>query len=219
MFLGSRHASALAEALEKRGVRKRYFSWARSTTVNRFPEVFRVWRRLGLDAVFLGFEAASDEELADISKHSSVRENERAHAALREMGIAVQAGFMVRPDFTAHDFERLKEYVRTMPPAQVTFTVFTPSPRSPAWERDKDAFVADPIGLHDCMHPLTPSAMPLREFYSRFSDLVRLGPRKNPLRAPGTRLRPWDIARIWWAGETYSSSLCKAYRDYPKELW
>lgn len=213
-FLNTSHAREVAEAIQARGIRKRYFAWARSTTVNRSPDLFRLWRRIGLDAVFLGFEAASDEDLRKISKHSTIAENERAHAALREMGIAVQAGFMVQPDYTRADFERLANYLKVLPPAQVTLTVFTPSPGSPAWEEQKGNFVADPIALHDCMHPLTPTAVPLREFYKLFASLVWLGAKKNPLRAGKNRVLPWDILRIWWAAGAYTRSLKRAWRDF-----
>ena len=62
-FIDEAFASELAEALAARGVRKRYFAWTRSTTVNRSPELMRSWRRIGLDAAFLGFEFSTDDEL------------------------------------------------------------------------------------------------------------------------------------------------------------
>jgi hypothetical protein len=109
----------------ERGIQKHYFAWARSTTVSRRPELFRLWRTAGLDAVFLGFEAINDADLDQISKHSSVADNERAHATLRELGIAVQAGFMVNAGFTRQNFRDLQDYMKRMPPAQITCTVYT----------------------------------------------------------------------------------------------
>jgi radical SAM superfamily enzyme YgiQ (UPF0313 family) len=218
-FIDVGHARALAEAIKARGIAKRYFAWARSTTVNRHPEVFKLWRSIGLDAVFLGFEATTDAELASISKRSTVRDNEQAHAALREMGIAVQAGFMVQPSFTRADFDRLRDYIRAMPPAQVTLTVFTPSPRSAAWQQDRERFVSNHLALHDCMHPLTPTTVPLKEFYRRFAELSMLGASKNPLRARRSLVPPWDLARIWLAAGGYARALRRAWRDFPPEMW
>lgn len=218
-FMNTTHIRKVAEAIEARGIKKRYFAWARSTTVNNKPELFRLWRRIGLDGVFLGFEATSDQELKDLSKHATVSDNERAHKLLREMGIAVHAGFMVNPEFSELDFERLQSYVRGMPPAQVTFTVFTPSPGSPAWFEEKDKFVGNPFSLHDCMHPLIQTKMPLRQFYRHFASLVSEGGNKNPLRSTGNRLPPLDIVRVLYASYTYSKCLRKAYRDYPRNLW
>jgi len=213
-FLDEGHARGVAEAILSKGIKKHYFAWARSTTVNRSPDLFRFWREAGLDAVFLGFEATTDEELRRLDKHATVAENERALALLKEMGIAVQVGFMVRPEFTREDFDHLGRYVKTLPQAQVTFTVYTPSPGSAAWSIEKDKFVCDPFELHDCMHPLTPTSVSLPEFYRYFSALVSLGSRKNPLRAPGTKLRPGDIFRVCLAAWLYSRSLKRAYKDF-----
>jgi radical SAM superfamily enzyme YgiQ (UPF0313 family) len=218
-FINQNYARRLAEAIETHGIDKRYFAWARSTTVNKSPQLFRLWRKIGLDTVFLGFEASSDDELRDLVKHSTVKDNERAHKVLREIGIAVQAGFMVHPNYTQEDFDRLGRYIESMPPAQVTLTVYTPSPGSPAWSQEYDKFIANPIALHDCMHPLTRTVLPLKKFYKRFSSLVWSGSAKNPLRKVGTRVKPLDIMRIWWAAWRYKLALQRAYRDFDKELW
>lgn len=218
-FIDTAHASHLAEAIKKRGVRKRYFAWARSTTVNRAHDLFELWRSIGLDTVFLGFEAASDEQLKALVKHSSVSENERAHTTLHNIGIAVQAGFMVEPDFTNDDFDKLELYIKNMPPAQVTLTVFAPSPGSPAWYSQKDTFVADPIALHDCMHPLTKTALPLKDFYKRFSSLVWSGSVKSPLRSKANKIKPLDIVRVWGAAWGYKQVLKRAWRDFPMHMW
>jgi radical SAM superfamily enzyme YgiQ (UPF0313 family) len=218
-FLNGLYARELAEGIRARGIRKKFFAWTRSTTVKRSPELFRLWREVGLDAVFLGFEAASDEELKDISKHSTVVDNERALVALRGMGIAVHAGFMVQAWFTHEDFDRLERYVEGLPQAQVTFTVYTPSPGSQAWNEERSGFVADPVTLHDCMHPLAPTAIPLREFFDRFARLMELGARRNPLRADGIKPRPHEIPRILLAHRAYLRGLRRAYRDYPRHLW
>ena len=218
-FIDADHARRLAEAIEARGIRKRYFAWARSTTVNRSPELFRQWRRIGLDAVFLGFEATTDRELRDLAKHSTVADNQQAHETVRSMGISVQAGFMVRPEFTREDFARLRRTIEAMPPAQVTLTIYTPSPCSPAWYEEREKFVCDPYKLHDCMHPLTRTELPLREFYRQFASLVWAGAAKSPLRARTNRIPPLDIARVWWAAARYSWALKRAYRDLPRDLW
>jgi radical SAM superfamily enzyme YgiQ (UPF0313 family) len=217
-FLDPVHAAALAEAIAERGIRKRYFAWARTTTVNRHPELFKRWREIGLDCVFLGFEATSDPELEAIHKHSTVEENLRAHAALRDMGIAVQAGFMVNANFTREDFEKLREFVRKMPPAQLTFTVYTPSPGSPSWHEESKRYICDPFALHDCMHPLTPTALPLKEFFREFASLLDLGPLKHPLRAPGVRFPFRDIFRIITATKSYAKALRNGWRDYDRKV-
>ncbi len=213
-FLNEDHARNVAEAIKKRGIKKRYFAWARSTTVNRSPELFRLWREIGLDAVFLGFEAINDADLKKISKNSTVLENEKAHAALREMGIALHAGFMVNANFTREDFRNLQEYMKRMPPAQITCTVYTPSPGSPAWQEEKSRYTCHPSNLHDCMHPMTPTAIPLQDFFTEFSKLSTIGSSRNPLSTNRARFPFRDILRIILVSNGYKRALRNAWRDY-----
>ena len=218
-FIDPVHAERVAVAIREAGIEKRYYAWARSTTVNRHPELFKLWRGIGLDTVFLGFESCRDEDLREINKHATVTDNERAHETLRTMGIAVHAGFMVQPSFTAEDFDRLEAYMRRMPPAQFSTTVCAPSPGSPAWETAADEFVVDPFRFCDSMHPLTRPAMPLKEFYRRFGVLQKFNATKNPIRVQHSLCRPLDLVRIQWAVHRYSRAMATAYRDFPQELW
>lgn len=213
-FIDPKHALAIAEAIKKRGIKKRYFAWARSTTVNRHPDLFKLWREIGLDCVFLGMEAATDEQLADMDKHSTVEENQQAHQALIEMDIAVQAAFMVNANYSEQDFETLCNYIEKIPPAQVTCTVFTPSPGSTAWHEEKDNYICHPYDLHDCMHPLTKTQIPLRKFYRHFSRVAEIGGKRNPLRSPDTRMMPRDIFKIIRSVSGYSSALKNAWKDF-----
>jgi len=213
-FLHEPHARQLAEAIRARGLKKRYFAWARSTTVNRWPDLFRLWREIGLDAVFLGFEAITDADLAQISKHATVADNERAHAALRELGIAVHAGFMVKAGFSREDFRSLQAYMRRMPPAQITCTVFTPSPGSEAWHEDRKHYTCHSSDLHDCMHPLTPTKLPLKEFFAEFAALSAAGSSRNPLRINRARFPLREVFRILFATTSYARAMRRAWRDY-----
>ncbi|MBI5210165.1 MAG: cobalamin B12-binding domain-containing protein [Elusimicrobia bacterium] len=213
-FIDGRTAEELAEALLARGVEKRYFGWARSTTVNGSPGLFKLWRRAGLDGVFIGFESPTDADLRAVSKRATVADNERAHETLSALGITVQAAFIVRPEVGHDDLRRLRRYVEAMPPCQASFSVLTPFPGSPAWERSKDRFIGDPVKLHDWLHPLTPTTLPLREFFAEFASLVALGGGMNPLNAdPGlSRRTRW---RMGTAMGEYCRSLRNAHRDYP----
>jgi hopanoid C-3 methylase len=213
-FLNEAHARRLAEAIRERGIRKRYFAWARSTTVNRYPDLFRRWRDIGLDAVFLGFEAIRDADLEKVEKHSTVADNERAHVTLREMGIAVQAAFMVNAAFTREDFANLQAYLLNMPPAQVSCTVYTPSPGSAAWREERARYICHPFDLHDGMHPLTPTTIPLRQFFAEFAKLSRIGSLRNPLRTSRARVPLLEIFRILLATSAYARALRRAWRDY-----
>jgi radical SAM superfamily enzyme YgiQ (UPF0313 family) len=219
-FIDETFASELAEALAARGVRKRYFAWTRSTTVNRSPELMRSWRRIGLDAAFLGFEFSTDDELRAAAKGGSVAANERALDTLRSLGIAVHAAFMITPEYTPDDFDRLRDYVRALPPAQCSFTVCTPSPGTPDYDEIKPRiWIQNPYDLHDCMHPLTPTTLPLREFSRLYARQVAEGIAKTPLRRAPHPVHPWHLARATLAGAAYRRGYENLYRDYPRDLW
>lgn len=219
-FIDESFAWNLAEGLARRGVRKRYFAWTRSTTVNRSPELLRRWREIGLDAAFLGFEFPTDEALRQAAKGGTVAANERALDQLRAIGIAVHAAFMIQPDYTHDDFLRLRDYVRSLPPSQSSFTVCTPSPGTPAYAQARsDFWVDNPNDLHDCMHPLTATRLPLRDFARRFAEQVRDGIARTPLRLARHPIPPRDMWRLWHAEGAYYRGFRDLYRDYPRDLW
>jgi hopanoid C-3 methylase len=219
-FIDEAFAYQLADALAARGVARRYFAWTRSTTVNRSPELLRRWREIGLDGAFLGFEFPTDEELKAAHKGGTVAANERAHETLRSLGIAVHAAFMVRPAYGASEFDRLRDYVRGMPPAQCSFTVCTPSPGTCDYEAIKPQIWVDrPYDLHDCMHPLTPTALPLVEYSRRFAEQAAEGVAKTPMRTARRPVPPRDIVRVVAADLRYRRGFRTLYRDYPREFW
>ena len=219
-FIDEHFAWELAEALARRGVRKRYFAWTRATTINRSPELLKRWREIGLDAAFIGFEFPTDAELKRAAKGGSVAANERALDKLRSMDIAVHAAFMVQPEYGEAEIDRLRRYVQGLPPVQCSFTVCTPSPGTPDYAAmEPRIWVDNPHDLHDCMHPLTPTRLPLRQFAYRFADLATDALQKVPMRVNRHLPPPPDLAKVAWASHRYHRGLRSVYRDYPRDLW
>jgi radical SAM superfamily enzyme YgiQ (UPF0313 family) len=213
-FLNPDRVRDLATVIQRHGITKRYFAWARSTSVNRHPDLFAQWSEIGLDTLFLGYESINNTTLKGWNKGATLAEHERAHRWLRDAGIATNAAFMLNSDFTAEDFDALADYIRTMPPAGFNITVCTPAPGSPDWERDKDRFICDPYAMHDCIHSLTPTRLPLKEFYDRYADLILLGSERSLLRQPGYRPSSTDLVKIARATRDYAEAVRNAYRDY-----
>ncbi len=219
-FIDEAYGYELAEAIEQRGVTKRYFAWTRATTILRSPDLLKRWKEIGLDGVFVGFEFASNEELSATHKGGTISHNERAHEKLRDLGIACHAAFMVRPEYGREDFARLREYVREMPPAQFSFTVCTPSPGTEDYERIQSSiWVNNAYDLHDCMHPLMPTKLPLREFGELIAQQLEEAGRKNPIRVAKPLMRPWELIRVIRTEKKYARAFRELYRDYPRELW
>ncbi|MBN1670626.1 MAG: radical SAM protein, partial [Kiritimatiellae bacterium] len=220
MFINPRRARRVAELLLERGIRKQYISWARSDTICRNEGVFRLWKQAGLAVVYIGLESMEEQNLDGYDKQVTPAENRRAVAILRALRIGLHAALMVNPDFDVEDFRKIHKTIKQVAPAEMSFTVFSPSPGTPLWEEHRDEFICeDPYSFYDCMHTLLPTRLPLNRFYRYFSLLYLLGFRENPWRAKkvGRSLR--DLARVIRRGMCCGWALRRIYKDYDRKYW
>jgi radical SAM superfamily enzyme YgiQ (UPF0313 family) len=221
-FINKNFSWELAEAIEARGIKKRYFAWTRSTSIIRDMKLMEKWRDIGLDSVFIGFEFIDDKELMDSHKACSVATNERAFDSLRSIDVMVHPAFIIRSDYGEDDFDKLRSYVNALPPAECSFTVFTPIPGTADYADYEKRFIVDgnsAYDLHDCMHPLLEMKMPLRRFGELYGRQVLEGIRRTPSRV-NRHLPPLkDLARVWRAEYSYHKGYKNLYRDYPREMW
>ncbi|MFP3693755.1 radical SAM protein, partial [Burkholderia sp. SIMBA_048] len=77
------------EAIERRGIRKRYYLETRGDVLLRNKDVFRFWRRLGLEYMFIGMEAIDAEGLKAFRKRITLDKNFEALEFARSLGITV----------------------------------------------------------------------------------------------------------------------------------
>jgi radical SAM superfamily enzyme YgiQ (UPF0313 family) len=218
MFLNAGRARQIAELLIQRGIRKKYTSWARSDTIVRHPDVLRLWKEAGLDTLYVGLESMDDSKLDEYKKRVPVETNREAIAILREIGITLHASFIVHPDFSLEDFQRLEKVVSEICPAEVTFTVLSPSPGTQFWREHRHEFICDPYRFYDCMHSILPTKLPLKTFYAHFSHLTQTALRNNPLRRNRIKIPLRDLVRAIVHGTRYIIALRMIYRDYPAEI-
>ncbi len=214
MFLNAQRYREIAELLLKRGIKKEYISWSRSDTIVKHPEIFKLWKQAGLKTVYVGLESMDEEKLLEYKKLLPVETNRKAIAILKEIGITLHAAFIVHPDFQKKDFQRLEKEVLALCPAEVAFTVLSPSPGTAFWQENKERFICDPYYYYDCMHTILPTRMPLREFYKHFGHLTELALRSNPLRINKVRVPFKDFIRAIAAGTKYIIALQLIYKDY-----
>ena len=67
-FIQAEHGMQIAEGIARRGIRKRYYLETRGDVLLRNKEVFKLWKRLGLNTMFLGLEAIDEEGLKHYRK-------------------------------------------------------------------------------------------------------------------------------------------------------
>jgi radical SAM superfamily enzyme YgiQ (UPF0313 family) len=169
-----RRAGKIAELLKGRGIpRRRYIIQARSDTVVRHPEIIRQWKDIGLDGVFIGFEKIDEEGMKQVNKQNSVKNNEKALGILDALGINVYASFIVDPDFSPVDFQKLFHYVRKLKIRQPQFTILTPLPGTELFERFKNKLTTTNYEFFDLLHAVVPTRLPLPQFYREFTTLYR----------------------------------------------
>ncbi len=180
----------------------------------RLEKCGRLMKEAGLDVVYVGLESVDEFRLTEYAKRTSIDTNRKAVKILKDLGIMLHAAFIVHPDFEADDFRRLEAEIKRISPAEITFTVLSPSPGTKFWSDNKDKFICDPYRFYDCMHTILPARLPLRRFYQHFGRLNSLALRANPLRMQGIRVPFRDFLRAVFCGTRYIFSLYSIYKDY-----
>ncbi|MCK5099249.1 MAG: hypothetical protein KAR45_14160, partial [Desulfobacteraceae bacterium] len=204
--------------LKERKINKKYISWARSDTISNHPEVFKLWKEVGLDVVYVGLESMDEKRLEDYNKKTGYETNKKAIKIIKDCGIMLHAAFIVHPDFDKNDFKRLEKDVMDLCPSEVTFTVLSPSPGTQLFEDHKHEFICDPFKYYDCMHSVIPTNLPLKRFYQHYGRLYAMALRSNPLRVNKIKVPLKNFFRAMHYGTKYVFSLYGIYKDYPKKL-
>lgn len=213
-FLNHKRLTRIAELLKERGIRKKYVSWARVDTIVNHPELFRLWKEVGLHIVYVGLEAMDEGRLNDYGKKTTVAMNWQAVKILRDTGILLHASLMVDPGFSVQDFRKLEKVIIDLIPAEVSFTVFSPSPGTELWKKHKDDYIVDPYLYYDCMHTVLPTKLDLKLFYAHFARLYRIGWQHNPLRLNKVKVPFREVIRSMINGTKYIISMRNIYKDY-----
>lgn len=119
-------ARRIAELIQRAGIRKKYNGYCRADIIVKNPEIFSLWKNVGLFGLTVGMEALSDNELLAFNKNSTIEINERANEILLNIGIHNHAHIMVYPSFSENDFNRLIEYTFKLGVAHPIFPILTP---------------------------------------------------------------------------------------------
>jgi radical SAM superfamily enzyme YgiQ (UPF0313 family) len=162
---------ALARRISDAGIAKRYYLYGRSDTIARNPDLLEMWRKVGLERVFVGLEFSSDEDLKSIGKGSTAADNGRAVKILHDLDIEISASLIVRPDFESEQFTALARYCRDLDLNFAGFAVLTPLPGAVLYEQVQDRLLTRDTDYYDFIHTVLPTALPLREFYREYARL------------------------------------------------
>ncbi len=206
-LLDTKRMGALADLIQRAGIKKRYFLYGRSDTVAKHPDLIEQWRKIGLERVFVGLEFMQDTDLKSIRKGSTAENNKAAVNVLKGLGIDIYPTLIVRPEFDRADFARLRKYCLDLDLNFIGFPVLTPLPGTDLYDDVKNKLVTSNYDYFDFFHALLPTTLPMKDFYR---ELVTLYKKSRSLKNQVNLLRRYPIREL--------PSLFRSYGGFLKRL-
>jgi magnesium-protoporphyrin IX monomethyl ester (oxidative) cyclase len=189
-FIQAEHGILLGEAIARRGIRKRYYLETRGDVLLRNKEVFQLWKRLGLNTMFLGLEAIDDEGLKRYRKRVTLSKNFEALEFARSLDISVAVNIIADPAWDRERFKVVRDWCLEIPEV-VNISINTPYPGTETWHTESRRLTTRDYRLFDIQHAVLPTKLPLPEFYKELVETQRVLAHKH---LGWTALR--DCARI-----------------------
>jgi magnesium-protoporphyrin IX monomethyl ester (oxidative) cyclase len=177
-FIKAEDGDEIARQLEARGIRKQYYLETRCDVLIRNEEVFRRWRRLGLNYMFLGLEALDEDGLKAFRKRSTPKVNNKALEIARSLGLSVAINIIADPDWDEARFAFVRDWAMSVPEI-VNITVQTPYPGTETWLTEARRLTTLDYRLFDVQHAVLPTRLPLHQFYSELVKTQAVLARKH----------------------------------------
>lgn len=172
-MLDASRMSDLADLILEHGIKKHFFSYARSDTIVKHPKLFEKWKKVGFRKVFIGIESLFQDDLDYVNKSLSVKKHEQALEILKDLDIEVHPQFIVLPQYTRQKFRDLASRVRSLKLPFAGFTVLTPLPGTKFYSEVKDQLITNDYDLFDFHHTVLPTELTLKEFYGEMERLKK----------------------------------------------
>jgi hopanoid C-3 methylase len=176
-FVHPEHGMMIADAIERKEIRKQYYLETRCDVLIRNEAVFARWAKLGLRYMFLGFESLDANQLKAFRKRVTPNQNFEALAVARRLGIAVAINLITDPQWDRADFARAREWA-TAVPEMVHLTVATPYPGTELFYNNERPLASTDYRLYDIQHAVMATKLPLAEFYRELVDTQAIINRK-----------------------------------------
>ncbi len=177
-FVHEKHGMAIADAIERRGIRKQYYLETRADVLLRNRDVFRRWRKLGLQYMFLGLEAMDAEGLQRFRKRVSLDDSMAALEFARSLGVAVAINIIADPSWDRERFAVVRAWCLEIPEI-VNISVTTPYPGTEIWAQQEAMLTTRDYRLFDIQHAVLPTSLPLAEFYGELVKTQQILNRKH----------------------------------------
>jgi hopanoid C-3 methylase HpnR len=172
-FIQSDHGFEIGREIERRNVRKRYYLETRGDVLLRNKEVFRYWKRLGLEYMFIGVEAIDEAGLALYRKRTKLSTNFEALDFARSLGITVAINIIADTDWDEARFKVIREWALSIPEI-VNVSVNTPYPGTETFLAEGNKLATRDYRLFDIQHAVLPTRLPLERFYAELVATQRV---------------------------------------------
>jgi radical SAM superfamily enzyme YgiQ (UPF0313 family) len=165
----------LANALKKRGIRKRWMLvQSRTDLVSRSAELLAAWRDVAQDFdIFFGLEAATDEGLQGVTKDTNVKETLAAAEVARALRYGVTGNFLVDPSWGEEEFQRLWDFVKTHGFERAGYTILTPLPGTELFSKLAPVLDGQPWFKYDMHHVLYEPRLGAARFFELYAETWR----------------------------------------------
>jgi hopanoid C-3 methylase HpnR len=206
-FIHAEHGQAIADEVERRNIRKKYYLETRCDVLLKNKEVFARWKQLGLSYMFLGVEAIDEEGLRRYRKRVSLGKSFEALEYARSLGISVAVNIIADPDWDETRFALVREWAASVPEI-VHLTVNTPYPGTETWVTDARGISTRNYKLFDVQHAVLPTRLPLRKFYEELVRTQQILARKH---------MGWQA--LWSCASIAAGHLARGQTNFVKTLW
>ncbi|HDY64831.1 MAG TPA: radical SAM protein [Phycisphaerae bacterium] len=169
----------IADLIKAEGIDMSFSMEARTDSIAQHPELVEKWVDIGLYAMLLGLEGASDAVLASVNKSNNLAVNNEAIRILKDNGVIIWGAFIVDPQWTEDDFKKLRDYVNEKEITHTQFTVLTPLVGTELYRQWFNDLLTYDYTCYDTLHAVTPTRLPREKFYQHFANLYQqtdLGP-------------------------------------------
>jgi radical SAM superfamily enzyme YgiQ (UPF0313 family) len=178
-FLNKTRMQNLADEIRRADVRKQYFAYCRVDSLLRQRDLLREWRDIGLVRLFLGIEAIDSDELLDYNKRITINQIEEALSVAKDLDIKLFSQFIISPDYTRQDFQRVMRFIERNKIEYPSFTILTPLPGTASLSTFTSVVERQSTGrpnwtLFDLQHPVTQTVLPREEFMREYHNLHRV---------------------------------------------
>jgi hopanoid C-3 methylase len=172
-LLDTKLSLSLAKAIRESGIKKRFGMPLRADTIVEKPHVIEAWAEAGLEDTIVGIEQASDDHLHDREKTTTVQHNVEAMKILKANKVACTGSMFFRPDFEKSQFDELVAHTIALEIDCPQYFILTPIPGTKLFDKSRDQLVEHNFDLWDFTHAVTPTKLPLRDFYEQYMNAFR----------------------------------------------